>query len=98
MVGNLLVREKRLSLQQLQQAQDEAKRTGKRLGATLARLGFVKDSDLTQCGARQYSLPAINLGEIEISPDVLKLIPKEICEKHQVIPVKRNGSSLIVAM
>jgi type IV pilus assembly protein PilB len=87
-----------LSLQQLQQAQDEAKRTGKRLGATLARLGFVKDSDLTQFVARQYSLPAINLGEIEISPDVLKLIPKEICEKHQVIPVKRNGSSLIVAM
>jgi type IV pilus assembly protein PilB len=97
-IGELLVREKLLSLQQLQQAQDEAKRTGKRLGATLARLGFVKDSDLTQFVARQYSLPAINLGEIEISPDVLKLIPKEICEKHQVIPVKRNGSSLIVAM
>jgi type IV pilus assembly protein PilB len=97
-IGELLVREKMLSLQQLQQAQDEAKRTGKRLGATLARLGFVKDSDLTQFVARQYSLPAINLGEIEISPDVLKLIPKEICEKHQVIPVKRNGSSLIVAM
>jgi len=97
-IGELLVREKMLSLQQLQQAQDEAKRTGKRLGATLARLGFVKDSDLTQFVARQYSLPAINLGELEISPDVLKLVSKEICEKHQVIPVRRNGSSLIVAM
>jgi type IV pilus assembly protein PilB len=97
-IGELLVREKMLSLQQLQQAQDEAKRTGKRLGATLARLGFVRDSELTQFVARQYSLPAINLGELEISPDVLKLIPKEICEKHQVIPVRRNGSSLIVAM
>jgi type IV pilus assembly protein PilB len=97
-IGELLVREKMLSLQQLQQAQEEAKRTGKRLGATLSRLGFVRDSELTQFVARQYSLPAINLGEIEISPDVLKLIPKEICEKHQVIPIKRAGSSLIVAM
>ena len=47
-IGELLVREKMLPLQQLQQAQDEAKRTGKRLGATLARLGYVNDQALTQ--------------------------------------------------
>ena len=65
-IGELLVREKMLSLQQLQQAQDEAKRTGKRLGATLARLGYVDDQRLTQFVAKQYSLPSINLSEIEI--------------------------------
>ena len=97
-IGELLVREKMLSLQQLQQAQDEAKRTGKRLGATLARMGLVPDNVLTQMVARQYSLPAINLSEIEIDPNVLKLIPKDICEKHQVIPVRRQGPTLIVAM
>ena len=97
-IGELLIREKVLSLQQLQQAQDEAKRTGRRLGATLARMGLVPDNVLTQLVARQYSLPAINLSEIEIDPNVLKLIPKEICEKHQVIPVRRQGSTLIVAM
>src|SRR5205823_1704923 len=43
-------------------------------------------------------LPSINLSEIEIDPSVLKLIPREICEKHQVIPVRRNGPTLIVAM
>ncbi|MEP6866695.1 MAG: type II secretion system protein GspE, partial [Deltaproteobacteria bacterium] len=97
-IGELLVREKMLSLQQLQQAQDEAKRTGKRLGATLARLGYVNDQALTQFVAKQYSLPSINLGEIEIDISVLKLVPREICEKHQVIPVRRNGPTLIVAM
>jgi len=97
-IGELLVREKMLSLQQLQQAQDEAKRTGKRLGATLARLGYVDDQRLTQFVAKQYSLPSINLAEIEIEQNVLKLIPREICEKHQVIPVRRNGPTLIVAM
>ena len=87
-----------VSLQQLQQAQDEAKKTGKRLGATLARLGYVNDQALTQFVAKQYSLPSINLGEIEIDTSVLKLVPREICEKHQVIPVRRNGPTLIVAM
>src|SRR5512139_3709457 len=97
-IGELLVREKMLSLQQLQQAQDEAKRTGKRLGATLSRLGYVKDQDLTQFVAKQYSLPSINLAEIEIDAAVLKLVPRDICEKHQVIPIRRNGPTLIVAM
>ncbi len=97
-IGELLVREKLVSLQQLQQAQDEAKRTGKRLGTTLARLGYVNDQALTQFVAKQYSLPSIDLGEIEIDPAVLKLVPREICEKHQVIPVRRNGPTLIVAM
>ena len=97
-IGELLVREKMLSLQQLQQAQDEAKRTGKRLGATLARLGYVDDQRLTQFVAKQYSLPSINLSEIDIDQAVLKLVPREICEKHQVIPVRRNGPTLIVAM
>src|SRR3954449_4415732 len=97
-IGELLVREKMLSLQQLQQAQDEAKRTGKRLGATLARLGYVDDQRLTQFVDKQYSLPSINLSEIEIDQAVLKLVPREICEKHQVIPVRRNGPTLIVAM
>ena len=68
-IGELLVREKMLSLQQLQQAQDEAKRTGKRLGATLARLGYVNDQELTQFVAKQYSLPSINLDEFEIDAD-----------------------------
>src|ERR1700712_235440 len=97
-IGELLLREKMLSLQQLQQAQDEAKRTGKRLGATLSRLGYVNDVALTQFVAKQYSLPSINLSEIDIDATVLRLVPREICEKHQVVPVRRNGPTLILAM
>ncbi len=97
-IGELLVREKMLSLQQLQHAQEEAKRSGKRLGVALSKLGYVQDQELTQFVARQYSLPAINLADVEIDATVLKLIPREIAEKHQVIPVRRQGSTLIVAM
>ena len=70
-LGELLVREKMISLQQLQRAQEEAKRTGKRLGHALTQLGFVNDTDLTQFLARQYSLPSINLNEFDIDPVLL---------------------------
>ena len=97
-LGELLVREKMISLQQLQEAQTEAKRTGRRLGVALSRLGYVNDQDLTQFLARQYSLPSINLNDFEIDGDVLKLVPKEVAMKHMVVPVNRAGATLIVAM
>jgi type IV pilus assembly protein PilB len=97
-LGELLVREKMISLQQLQEAQTEAKRTGRRLGVALSRLGYVNDQDLTQFLARQYSLPSINLNDFEIDSDVLKLVPKEVAMKHMVVPVNRAGATLIVAM
>ena len=97
-LGELLVREKLISLQQLRQAQDEQKRTGQNLGYSLAKLGYVSDTQITSFLSQQYRVPAVNLEEIEIDPDVLKLIPKEVCEKHKVLPIARAGSSLVLAM
>src|SRR5688572_26538054 len=97
-LGELLVREKLISLQQLQKAQDEARRSGKRLGHALTQLGFVKDQDLTSFLAKQYSLPSINLNDFEIDNDVLKLIPRDVARKHMVMPVNRAGATLVVAM
>jgi type IV pilus assembly protein PilB len=87
-----------ISLQQLQQAQDEAKRSGKRLGVALSKLGYVQDQELTQFLANQYSLPSINLANFDIDPDVIKLVPRDVAQKHQVMPVNRAGATLIVAM
>jgi len=97
-LGELLVREKLISLQQLRKAQDEQKRSGQNLGYTLARLGFISDGEITNFLSSQYRLPAINLDEYEIDAEVVKLVTKEVCEKHRIIPVSRSGSSLIVAM
>ena len=97
-LGELLVREKMISLQQLQKAQDEARKSGKRLGHALTQLGFVRDQDLTTFLARQYSLPSINLNDFEVDPEVLKLVPKDVARKHMVLPVNRAGATLIVAM
>jgi type IV pilus assembly protein PilB len=97
-LGELLVREKLISLQQLRHAQDEQRRSGSNLGYTLAKLGYVSDGEITNFLSTQYKLPAVNLDEYEIEGDVIKLVGKEVCEKHRIIPVSRAGSSLIVAM
>ena len=97
-LGELLVREKLISLQQLRQAQDEQKRTGGNLGYALAKLGYMSEGEMTNFLSTQYRVPAINLDEYEIDPEVLKVVPKDVCEKHRIIPVSRTGSTLIVAM
>lgn len=97
-LGELLVREKLISLTQLRQAQDEQAKNGKPLGYALAKLGFISDNEITTFLSQQYRVPTINLDEYEIDADILKLVSKEQCEKHRVVPVSRTGSSLIVAM
>src|SRR5687768_16763208 len=97
-LGELLVREKLISLQQLRKAQEEQKKSGSNLGYTLAKLGYISDGEITTFLSTQYRLPAINLDEYEIDAEVVKLVSRDVCEKHRIIPVSRSGSSLIVAM
>src|ERR1700722_304106 len=97
-LGELLVREKLISLSQLRRAQEEQQKSGQNLGYTLAKLGFVSDEEITGFLSQQYRVPTINLEEYEVDADVVKLVPKEPCERHRVLPVSRTGNALIVAM
>src|SRR5258706_780062 len=97
-LGELLVREKLISLQQLRQAQDEQRKSGQNLGATLAKLGYISDGEIQNFLTAQYRVPAVTLDEYEIDQEVLKLVSREVCDKHKIIPVSRAGSSLIMAM
>lgn len=96
--GDILVKEEVISLDQLKTAIEEQKQTGKRLGETLLRLGYINEYELVAFLSKQYGVPAINLDEFEIAPDVLKLIPRESAVKHGLIPINRSGSNLVVAM
>jgi type IV pilus assembly protein PilB len=97
-LGELLVRQKLISLQQLRSAQEEQHRSGTSLGYALAKMGYISDQEITEFLSQQYRVQAIDLSEYEIDPEVLKLVAQEVCERHKIIPVSRAGSSLIVAM
>jgi type IV pilus assembly protein PilB len=97
-LGELLVREKLISLQQLRTAQDEQKRGNTSLGAALAKMGFISDKSITDFLSQQYRVQSIELSEYEVERDILKLVSKDVCERHRVLPVSRTGASLILAM
>src|SRR6516165_8290815 len=97
-LGELLVRENLISVQQLRKAQQDQQRHGTRIGAALIKTGAIEESKLTDFLSKQYGVPAINLKEFDIDAEIIKLVPRDVAEKHLVIPVNRAGPSLIVAM
>ncbi len=97
-LGELLVRENLISMAQLKKAQEEQSKTGGRIGYHLVKTGAIEESKLTDFLSKQYGVPAINLKDFDIDPEIIKLVPKEVCEKHLILPVNRAGASLIIAM
>jgi type IV pilus assembly protein PilB len=98
-LGDLLVREKVITNEQLDQALKVQKDTGAgRLGSVLVKLGFLSDEEVTNFLSRQYGVPAINLSYFEIDATVVKLIPYETAKRYQILPLSRVGSSLTIAM
>lgn len=97
-LGELLVREKRISLDQLRKAQSTQRADNVSLGYALARMGAISDQEITDFLSQQYRVQSIDLSEYEIDPEVAKLVSQEVCDRHKIVPVSRAGSSLIVAM
>src|SRR5512142_640304 len=97
-LGDLLVKEKVITLEQLDQALKVQKDSGTRLGSILVKLGYLSDEDVTNFLSRQYGVPAINLTFFEIDPTVVKLIPYETAKRYQILPLSRVGASLTIAM
>ena len=97
-IGELLLKEKLISPEQLQQALSAQKANGGKLGYNLVKMGFVKDEQVTALLSKQYGVPAINLNQFKIDPTIVKLVPTETARKYQIIPLSRSGSTLTIAM
>jgi type IV pilus assembly protein PilB len=97
-IGELLLKEKRITPAQLQEALNYQKTSGGKLGFNLVKLGFVKDEEITALLSKQYGVPSINLAQFEIDPAIVKLIPSETAQKYQIVPLSRAGATLTIAM
>jgi len=97
-LGDVLVRDGTISAEQLQKALEDSRSSGNRIGHALVKLGFVAEEDLTRALARQYRVPAVDLARVQVEPRILKLVPAEVAIKHLVLPLRRVGRTLTVAM
>jgi type IV pilus assembly protein PilB len=97
-LGELLLREKRVTAAQLQEALAHQRTNGGRLGTSLVKLGFLKDDDISQLLSRHYGVPAITVGELEIDAAIIRLVPAETALRYQILPIRRNGTTLTLAM
>src|SRR5262245_23333249 len=97
-IGELLLKEKRITPDQLQQALNHQKANGGKLGYNLVKMGFVKDEEITALLSRQYGVPSINLAQFELDASIIKLIPSDTAQKYQIVPLSRAGATLTIAM
>jgi type IV pilus assembly protein PilB len=98
-LGDMLIREGLLTKETLAKAlQEQANNPGQRLGLTVVKLGLVPEIEVVRMLARQFRMPAIDLSRFEVDTRLLKLIPAELATKHTVLPLKRDGRQLTVAI
>ena len=93
-IGELLLKEKRITPAQLQEPLNYQKAHEGKLGFNLVKLGYVKDEEITGLLSKQYGVPSINLAQFDIDPSVIKLVPADTAQKHQIVPLSRAGVTL----
>lgn len=87
-LGDLLVKSEVITEEQLKEALDLQKGTGRKLGEVLMDQGYVTDEQIAQTLSEQLNIDMVDLGSITIPSEVLDLIPVEILKKNQMIPVE----------
>jgi len=97
-LGDLLVSKGLLTPKQLESALQEQKISGHKIGTSLVKLGYISEKNLVSFLSRHYGVPAIDLSEVQVDAEAIKMIPPDVVFKYQVIPIKRVGSTLRVAM
>jgi len=97
-LGDILIKEGLITREQLHQALTEQRASKHRLGYVLVKLGLVQEREITKLLARQYRMPAVDLSRFEVDPKLVKLIPADLASKNVVLPLKREGRTLTIAM
>ena len=97
-IGQLLLSENLISREQLDKALKEQQQSGTRIGFSLVSSGAIAETELMRLLSRQYRVPAVDLSEVEVDAKILKLVPADFASKHLILPLRRVGRTLTVAM
>lgn len=94
----LLVNNKVISQAQLDSALKIQREKGGSLKNILVQSGFITEKDLMAVLSQGLGIPTISLSRFKIDQEFLKLIPRDLANKYQIIPVSKVGNMLTIAM
>jgi len=97
-LGEILLATKKITQEQLDKALLEQKNTGKKLGKTLIEMGLLQEEEVFKFLALHLHIPLIDLSNIEVDQNVIKLVPEKIIRKYQVLPIFMKSNVLILAV
>ena len=97
-IGEILVNYGLISYEQLTRALDRQVQSGRRLGSILEELGYLDIDTLLNVLSNQYGLPFVNLFEVNVPPETLKLLPFEQVKSFNVLPFRKTDNTVSVAM
>ncbi len=82
----------------LEKARGERRQSGMSIGYCLVALDLLEENDLTRIAGQELRVPAIDLRQVTVDPKILGLLPADFATKHLVLPLRRSGRTLTVAM
>jgi type II secretory ATPase GspE/PulE/Tfp pilus assembly ATPase PilB-like protein len=92
-LGEVLISKGLLTEARLMLALSHQKVTGTMLGETLVKLGFISSNEIAKTLAKQHGVPFVDLSELVISEEAIRLVPKDIAERTGFIPLRvENGN------
>jgi type II secretion system protein E len=98
LIGQLLIKEGKISEEVLEQALREQEKTGEHLGDILIRLGYITRKEILQALSLRLNLPYIELSKEDIDPKVIAKVPAKFVYHHKLIPLKEEKGVLTVAV
>jgi MSHA biogenesis protein MshE len=97
-LGELLVEQAVITAAQLDQALKEQKRSGRKLGRVLTDLGIVSENDLNQALAHHLQLPYVDLRQMQLDPQVMRLLPESIARRFRALVLQADNRGLLIGM
>ncbi|MGC8971052.1 MAG: type II secretion system ATPase GspE [bacterium] len=97
-IGDIFIEKGLINEETLKKALDIQGKTGEKLGEILLKMGLITEEDLYSALSEIYNVPYVNLEDISIDPEVVKLVPEHISRRYKLIPIKLNGDKIVVAM
>jgi len=96
-LGEMLVKQKKISADQLKAAVAARKDPSERIERTLVRMGFINERSVLETMSELVRMPVVDLAQIEIDKDILESVPKKLLHRRKLIPISRDNGSLQVA-